>query len=124
MPFTRVRRVTAGLVIFMAGVAVAPPAVAAPMDKIPGNGVFQVGNDIAPGLYHTNGPSNPLIIVVGNMSSITSCTWFTHSKPAANRDDVISTNSSLGPMYVMVSTKVAAFETTDCQPWTRVNQAG
>ena len=39
----------------LAAVAWAPPAVADPMDPIPGNGVFRVGIDIAPGLYHTGG---------------------------------------------------------------------
>lgn len=129
-PLTRVLRLKAGLVagaVCTAGIAAAPPAVAVPINPIPGNGVFRVGTDIEPGIYHTNGPSNPLIVVAGNMSaisSVASCTWFTHSKPAANADDVISTNSSLGAMNVMVSTKVAAFETKDCQPWRRVSQPG
>src|ERR1700733_15879839 len=41
--------------VFIAVVALAPPAVADPLDPIPGNGVFVVGPDIAPGLYHTGG---------------------------------------------------------------------
>lgn len=38
--------------VFIAVVGLAPPAVADPVDPIPGNGVFVVGTDIAPGLYH------------------------------------------------------------------------
>jgi hypothetical protein len=48
-------RVSAVFAACLAAVALAPPAVADPLDPIPGNGVFQVGPDIAPGLYHTGG---------------------------------------------------------------------
>ena len=44
-------RASAVLVACVAVAALAPPAVADPSDRIPGNGVFIVGPDIAPGLY-------------------------------------------------------------------------
>lgn len=122
MPLSRVRRATAGLIACVVAVACASPAAADPMDPIPGNGVFHVGTDIAPGIYRTNGPSTPLIIILSDLSSIPTCSWSTYGKPAAGPDDVIDTNSSLGPMYAMLSARVAAFKTTNCQPWTRVNQ--
>lgn len=43
-------RASAVFIACVAVVALAPPAVADPMEPIPGNGVFVVGPDIAPGL--------------------------------------------------------------------------
>ena len=48
-------RASALFVAAVTAIAVAPTAAADPLDPIPGNGVFVVGSDIAPGLYHTSG---------------------------------------------------------------------
>ena len=117
----RTLRVSAGLVACMAGVASAPPAVADPMDPIPGNGVFQVGTDIAPGLYRTGGSGSTFGVWINNVPTQDSmCAWFTYSTPDANKDHVVQTNMSVGPMYANIPATVKAFESKNCQPWTRV----
>jgi hypothetical protein len=121
MALALVSRASVGIVACVAAVAFAEPALADPVDPIPGNGLFQVGPDIAPGLYHTDGPSNPLIIILGKVSELSTCIWFTHSKPDANKDDVVDTNSSIGPMYAKIPGTVAAFESANCRPWNRVS---
>jgi len=50
-----VSRASAGFVACASAIAVASPTLADPSDQIPGNGVFQVGPDIAPGTYQTQG---------------------------------------------------------------------
>ena len=102
-------------------IALAPPAVADPIDPIPGNGVFRVGSDLMPGLYHTDGPSGPYVRILGQVTQESMCTWFTYSTPDANRGHVLETNTSLGPMFVNVKATVAAFETMNCRPWTRAS---
>ncbi len=49
------------------------------------------------------------------------CVWFTYSTPDANKDNVVETNISIGPMYANINSSVQAFESRNCQPWTRVN---
>lgn len=49
------------------------------------------------------------------------CLWFTYSTPDANKDHVVETNISMGPMYANINSHVQAFESRNCQPWTRVN---
>lgn len=103
-------------------IAVAAPTLADPSDQIPGNGVFQVGADIAPGTYQTQGPSNPLVLVFGRPSPLSSCSWKMHRTPGAGGDDIVDANTAMGPMYAKIpATGVAAFETANCQPWTRVS---
>ncbi len=114
-------RVAAGSVAVVAAIALAAPILAQPMDQIPGNGVFQVGTDIAPGTYQTQGPSNPLIIVLGRVSPLSSCSWSTHSTPEAGNGDIVAANTSMGPMYATIPPTVAAFETMNCLPWVRVS---
>jgi hypothetical protein len=102
-------------------VALAPPALADPMDPIPGNGVFQMGADIAPGLYHTAGSASTFGVWINNVPTQDSmCAWFTYSTPDANKDHVLQTNMSVGPMYANINSTVKAFESQNCQPWTRV----
>ncbi len=40
--------------------------------------------------------------------------------PPAIADPVLQTNSSVGPMYANINTGVKAFESQNCQTWTRV----
>lgn len=63
MARTLALRASAGLVagMAMAAITLAPGARAETGEQFPGDGVFLVGTDIAPGTYRTEGPSNPLI---------------------------------------------------------------
>ncbi len=40
-------------------------------------------NGIRPGTYRTEGPSNPLILVFGRVSELSTCSWSTHSAAPA-----------------------------------------
>lgn len=101
--------------------ALAAPAAADPMDPIPGNGFFVVGPDIAPGLYRTGGSGSAWGVWINNVPTEDSmCLWFTYSTPDANKDHVVETNISMGPMYANINSSVMAFESRNCQPWTRV----
>jgi hypothetical protein len=99
----------------------APPAVADPVDPIPGNGFFVVGPDIAPGLYRTGGSGSTFGVWINNVPTQDSmCSWFTYSTPDAAKDHVLQTNTSVAPMFANINTGVKAFESRNCQPWTRV----
>jgi hypothetical protein len=102
-------------------IAFAAPAVADPPDEIPGNGVFIVGPDIAPGLYRTGGSASTFGVWINNVPTQDSmCSWFTYSTPDANKDHVVQANTSVGPMYASINSTIKAFESQNCQPWTRV----
>lgn len=58
---------SATFVAAVTAIALAPPAVGDPMDPIPGNGVFVVGPDIAPGLYHTGGSASTFGVWINNV---------------------------------------------------------
>lgn len=116
------RRPAACLLTAVAVVASAPPAAADPGDPLPGNGFFVVGPDIAPGLYRTGGSGSAWGVWINNVPTEDSmCLWFTYSTPDANKDHVVETNISMGPMYANINSHVQAFESRNCQPWTRVN---
>lgn len=121
MPLTCLRRATTGIVASFAAIAFASPAAAEPMNPIPGNGFFLVGPDIAQGLYHTDGTASIWGVWINNVPTEGSmCVWFTYSTPDANKDHVVETNISVGPMYANINPSVKAFESRNCQPWTRV----
>ena len=114
-------RVLAVFVTCVAAVVLAPPAVADLLDPIPGNGVFRVGPDIAPGLYRTGGTASTWGVWINNIPTQDEmCSWFTYSTPDANKENVVQANSSMGPMYATINTTIKAFESRNCQPWTRV----
>lgn len=113
--FTRI------LIGCFAAVALATPAAADPLDPIPGNGVFQVGADIEPGLYYTGGSASGFGVWINNVPARESmCSWFTYSTPDAAKVNVVQANTSIGPMYASIPATVKAFESQNCQPWTRV----
>lgn len=117
----RRRCIAAGLVVSTAAVAFVSPASAAPMDPIPGNGFFLVGPDISPGLYQTGGSASTFGVWINDVPTQDSmCVWFTYSTPDTNKDNVVATNMSIGPMFANINTTVMAFESRNCQPWTRV----
>ena len=114
-------RVAAGFITCAVVVTVPPPANADPLDPIPGNGVFVVGPDIAPGLYRTAGSASTFGVWINNVPTQSSmCAWFTYSTPDANKDHVVQTNMSVGPMFANINTTIKAFESQNCQPWERV----
>lgn len=114
-------RAPAAFAALAALIGLAPPAVADPPDEIPGNGVFVVGHDIAPGLYHTGGSGSTFGVWINNVPTQDSmCSWFTYSTPDANKEHVLQTNTSIGPMFANINSAVKAFESQNCQPWTRV----
>jgi hypothetical protein len=117
----RRRRAAAGLVAAVVAIAFVSPASAAPMDPIPGNGFFLVGPDISPGLYQTGGSASTFGVWINDVPTQDSmCVWFTYSTPDTNKDNVVATNMSIGPMFANINTTVMAFESRNCQPWTRV----
>jgi hypothetical protein len=112
----------AGLTAVVAAIAFASPAAADPMDPIPGNGVFIVGPDVATGLYHTDGSASLVGVWINDVPTEDSmCVWFTYSTPDASKDHVVATNMSVGSMYASINPTVKAFESQNCQPWTRVS---
>ena len=97
------------------------PAAADPVDPVPGDGFFVVGPDIAPGLYHSDGTASTWGVWINDVPTEDSmCLWFTYSTPDANKDHVVATNMSIGPMYMTINSTVKALETHNCEPWTRV----
>lgn len=114
-------RTSAALVACVAAMSFTSPARAEPGDQLPGDGVFLVGDDVAPGTYRTEGPSNPLILVFGRVSELSTCSWLMHGTTAASSEDIVNSNTSMGPMYVTIPATVAAFETRNCKLWMRVS---
>lgn len=121
MPLTRLPHAAAVFVASVAAIVFVAPAAADPMDPIPGNGFFLVGPDVAAGLYRTDGSASTFGVWINDVPTQDSmCVWFTYSTPEANKDHVVSTNMSIGPMYANINSTVKAFESQNCQPWTRV----
>ena len=122
MPQAHVSRALAVFGACAVVVALAPPAIADPMDPIPGNGVFVVGPDIAPGLYRTAGSASTFGVWINNVPTQGSmCSWFTYSTPDANKEHVVQANTSVGPMFASINSQtVKAFESQNCQLWERV----
>jgi hypothetical protein len=121
MPSRLALRAAAALATCVVVLALAPSADADPLDPIPGNGVFVVGPDIAPGLYRTSGSASTFGVWINNVPTPESmCSWFTYSTPDANKEHVVAANTAVGPMYASIPATVKAFESQNCQPWTRV----
>jgi hypothetical protein len=118
---TQLRHIAAALVAAVAALVFASPATAETLDPIPGNGFFLVGPDIAPGVYNTGGTASTFGVWINDVPTQDSmCVWFTYSTPDANKDNVVATNMSIGPMNANINSTVKAFESQNCQPWTRV----
>ena len=116
----------AGIVTYAAAIALASTVMAQPpppppSPQLPGNGVFLVGPDIAPGTYHSPGPTTPLVFIFGNVAPISFCSWSIHSTSDVNDHNVIDADTSLGPMYAKIPDTAAAFKTENCHLWTRVS---
>ena len=112
----------AGLVVGLVAVALAPPALAEPMDPIPGEGFFVVGRDVGLGLYRTDGTASAFGVWINDVPTQGSmCVWFTYSTPGPDTDHVVATNMSIGPMYANINPTVKSFESHNCQPWIRAS---
>ena len=95
MSRTLASRASAVFVACVTAVAFAPPVSADPMDPIPGNGIFVVGPDIAPGLYHTAGSASGFGVWINNVPTQSSmCAWFTYGTPDANARPIAGRTSS------------------------------
>lgn len=120
MPIARLTHAAAGALALVAATATAVPAGADPMNPIPGDGFFLVGPDIAPGLYNTAGTASTWGVWINDVPTQESmCVWFTYSTPGPDKDHIVATNMSIGPMYANINDTVQAFESRNCQPWAR-----
>ncbi len=73
------------------------------------------------GVYNTSGSASAWAVYINDVPTQGSmCVWFTYSTPDANKDHVVATNMSIGPMNVAINSTVKAFESHNCEPWTRV----
>ena len=81
-----------------------------PKGAINGDGVFVVGTDIPPGVYHTTG-------AVGG----TAGNCYIALLSSTNTDDIIDNNNVTGPDTITVGSGVHAVESQGCQPWHRIS---
>jgi len=91
--------------------AAAAAAAEAARNTIPGNGIFAIGPEKAPGRYRTEGPSgaNPVGCYYAILRAPTSDSF----------DNIIDNNIVQGPGFADLSDGTF-FETTSCQEWVRV----
>jgi hypothetical protein len=80
-----------------------------PKAVMTGDGVYVVGTDIAPGIYHTSG-------AVGGSGG--NC--YVALLASTNTSDIVDNNNVTGPDTVTVGPGVHAMETEGCQPWHKV----
>lgn len=83
-----------------------------PSGTIPGSGLFIVGSDIQPGLYRSTGAERGLFEF---------CSWSTNEGPSSNSDIIdFGTANADEPIVVEIGPEVGAFETSNCEPWTKI----
>lgn len=87
----------------------APPSGAGP-STVFGTGTYEVGVDIEPGTYKTQGANE----------EGTSCYWARHSDASGDFSALISNNIGTGPMTLTVKASDAVVETSGCQLWHKV----
>lgn len=104
-----IRGILTAPLLFAAAMLVAAPASAVPA-TIPGDGVYSVGDEAAPGTYKSAGPSMADGV----------CVWSTYSTMVNDYDSLLDSNSSMGKLYAVISTGAAAFETMGCSTWVKV----
>ncbi|WP_422749324.1 hypothetical protein ACN27E_12020 [Mycobacterium sp. WMMD1722] len=120
MPSARLTHAAAGFLLTVAAVVTAAPAGAEPLNPIPSDGFFLAGRDIAPGLYRSAGTASTWAVWINDVPTEGSmCVWFTYGTPAPDKDHIVATNMSIGPIYANINDTVMAFESRNCQPWTR-----
>lgn len=82
------------------------PSAKNPTTTIPGDGMYRIGYDIAPGVYRTNG--------VGKL-----CYWSRLSN-ATGEDSIIDNDAGYGSRIAEISPTDAFFESSGCGTWTRI----
>lgn len=87
-----------------------PPAPPGQPKTIFAEGLYQVGVDIAPGIYRSAG---------ANGSNPAGCYWA--RLKSLNTSDYIDSNISNGPQVVQIDPTDKAFKTTACQPWQKTD---
>lgn len=75
---------------------------------IPGDGVFLVGEDVAPGTYRTAGPAED--------SVIDNCYWERAKDASGELGSIIANDNIKGPGRVTIN-EGEVFKTRDCQDW-------
>lgn len=79
-----------------------------PASKIPGDGVFLVGEDIKPGTYRTAGPAED--------SAIDNCYWERAKDASGEVGSIIANDNTKGPGRVTVN-QGEVFKTNGCEDW-------
>ena len=106
--------VITGAVVSAAAMLGSGTAGAAPATAVPGDGLYRVGVDIAPGIYQSAGPADPAH----------PCVWkrLRHiAEPGDTADPntylVASDYVHISPVRVMVKPSDAGFDTANCGGW-------
>jgi hypothetical protein len=88
----------------------APPraAVASPHTSMAGDGLYVVGTDIEPGIYHTSGAAN---------GSAGDCYYALLS--STDTSAILDNNNVTGPATITVGAGVKAVDLSGCDTWTR-----
>lgn len=71
------------------------------------DGVYQVGTELQPGTYRTEGSATP---------HFPSCNW---KRFRAGGQGLVASGSSTGPTEISIEATDGAFESRGCQPWVR-----
>jgi putative ABC transport system ATP-binding protein len=86
-------------------------AAGQPGTVMPKDGVYVVGVDIQPGIYHTAGASP-------------CCQCYYALLSSTNTKDVIDNNSVTGQATITVGARVKAVQVSSCKPWQKASAAG
>ncbi len=91
--------------------APAPTSAVAPATLGIGDGTWLIGSDMQPGTYRSTGAKQGLFEF---------CSWSTKAGPSSNSDILdFGTANANEPMIVAIDSKVKAFTTSNCEPWTK-----
>lgn len=78
-----------------------------PIDLSFTDGAYEVGRELKPGTYRTEGTATPLI---------PSCNW---KRFRVGGQGLVASGSSTGPTTISIDPTDGAFESRGCQPWVR-----
>jgi hypothetical protein len=95
-----------------AQVPIPSPTAQPAADGIP-SGTWIIGVDMQPGTYRSGGAEHGIFEF---------CSWSTKSGPSTNSTTLdFGTANADEPMIVEITSKVKAFTTNNCEPWTKVS---
>ena len=97
------------------GVAVPAPVASGPLTAIPEGGPYAVGTgdgQVPAGTYRTAGPAgnNPM-----------GCYYSRDANTTGSGDSILANNITKGAATVTILTTDGAFETSGCQPWSKIS---